>query len=411
MNLLDRLLGRLIRRQSIRIIDHAGRRHDYGDGSSPRAVVRITDEAAERNIFLAPEYHMLEAFTEGTLVVEAGSLHDFLDVCALNMAEQGLSFGHRLYRAMGRAFLAWQHYNPIRLSHQRVAAHYDLNETLFRLFLDPDLQYSCGYFPTPETPLAEAQLAKKRHIAAKLLLADGQTLLDIGSGWGGMALTLAHMADVEVLGITLSREQLEVARRRAAEAGLADRVRFELMDYRHLTGRFDRIVSVGMFEHVGPFHYRTYFRKIHDLLSEDGVALVHSIGEYDYGSGNPWLRRHIFPGSYTPSLGQVLPAVEKARLLTTDVEVLRLHYAETLKAWLDNFLAHRARAADLYDERFCRMWEAYLAACEIGFRRLSLMVFQLQLAKSRDALPTTRDYMVDRERAWAAAGGERTAAE
>lgn len=410
MHLIDLLFGSLIKHQCIRVIDHTGRRHDFGDGSAPRAVIRITDAATERRIFLAPDFHLLDAFTEGSLVVEAGSFLDFLDVCAVNMADQGLSLGHRLYRAIGRAFLAWQQYNPVALSHKRVSHHYDLHENLFRLFLDPDLQYSCAYFATPDTTLEQAQLAKKRHIAAKLLLADGQKVLDIGCGWGGMALELARLAKVEVLGITLSKEQLEVARRRAAEAGLSDRVRFELADYRHLSGSFDRIVSVGMFEHVGPPHYASYFRKIKDLLTEDGIALVHSVGEYDYGSSNPWIRRNIFPGSFTPSLGQVLPAVEKARLLTTDVEILRLHYAETLKAWRERFMAHRAEAAELYDERFCRMWEAYLAACETGFRRMSLMIFQLQIAKNREALPATRDYMVDREREWAAAR-EKVAAE
>lgn len=411
MHMLDLLLGNLIRHDAVRVIDHAGRRRDYGDGRPPRAVVRITDAATERRIFLAPDFHILEAFTDGTLVVEDGSFYDFLDVCCANLAGSGYPLLHRIYGALGRAFLLWQRFNPVHLAHQRVSRHYDLHEDLFRLFLDADMQYSCAYFATPDTALDQAQLAKKRHIAAKLMLADGHKVLDIGCGWGGMALTLAQLAEVEVLGITLSKEQLEVARRRAADAGLSDRVRFELVDYRKLEGHFDRIVSVGMFEHVGPPHYRTYFRRIRDLLSEDGIALVHSVGEYDYGSSNPWIQRHIFPGSFTPSLGQVLPAVEKAKLWTTDVEVLRVHYADTLKHWRERFMANRAKAAELYDERFCRMWEAYLTACEIGFRRMSLMVFQIQLTKHRHALPLTRDYMVDGERAMAAGERERVAAE
>jgi len=398
MRWLDALFGSLIREGCIRVIDHAGRRKDYGDGSPPRAVVRFTDSATEARCFAAPHYHLLDAYTEGRLEVEDGSFHAFLDVCALNVARQGWSPLARLHQALGRAFLAWEHYNPLHLSHQRVARHYDLKEDLFRLFLDEDMQYSCGYFPHPDTPLEAAQSAKKRHIAAKLDLRDGQRVLDIGCGWGGLALSLARMAEVEVLGITLSVEQLEVARRRAADAGLQDRVRFELVDYRNVAGGFDRIVSVGMFEHVGPLHYRAFFRSVSGLLAPDGVALLHSIGEIDKGGSHPWIRRHIFPGAYTPALSQVLPHVEQAGLMTTDVEILRLHYAYTLRAWRERFRANRARAAELYDERFCRMWEAYLAACEIGFTRLSLMVFQLQMTKDRNVLPITRDYMVERER-------------
>lgn len=403
MHLLDLLFGKLIRKGAIRVIDHAGNRHDYGDGSPPTAVARILDQATERRIFLAPNYHLLEAFTEGRLVMEEGDFHIFLNVCCANLAEQGFSLGHRIYQCLGRAFLAWEHYNPVRLAQKRVSHHYDLKEELFRLFLDADMQYSCAYFASPDMSLEEAQIAKKRHIAAKLALADGQKVLDIGSGWGGMALTIARLADVEVLGITLSKEQLAVARHRAAEAGLSGRVRFELIDYRKLQGRFDRIVSVGMFEHVGPPHYRTFFRRVHDLLTEDGVALLHSIGETGKGGFHPWIRKHIFPGAYTPSLSQVLPGIERSGLWTTDVEILRLHYADTLREWRKRFLAHRETAATLYDERFCRMWEAYLASCEVGFRHLSLMVFQLQLAKHRHALPLTRDYMMDEERQWATA--------
>ncbi|MGE5517785.1 MAG: class I SAM-dependent methyltransferase [Bacteroidota bacterium] len=398
MVLLDLLFGRLIRRGAFRLIDHRGQRRDFGDSSAPEVVVRVTDAVTERRIFLAPHYHLLEAYTEGRLVMEAGSFHQFLDICCANLAETGFTAGRRLYHGIGDAFLAWEHFNPARLARKRVSHHYDLSERLFRLFLDDDLQYSCGYFPSPTATLEQAQEAKKRHIAAKLLLADGQRVLDIGSGWGGLALSLARVADIEVLGITLSEEQLAVSRRRAAEAGLEHRVRFELMDYRHLQGQFDRIVSVGMFEHVGPPHYRAFFRRVGELLSDDGVALLHSVGQMDQGGNNPWIRRRIFPGTYTPALSQVLPHMERQGLLTTDVEVLRLHYAETLRHWRLRFDANRAAAAELYDERFCRMWEAYLSACEIGFRRLSLMVFQIQFAKDRHAVPLTRDYMVECER-------------
>ncbi|CAA7626091.1 cyclopropane-fatty-acyl-phospholipid synthase family protein [Magnetospirillum sp. UT-4] len=410
MDPLDLLFTRLIRRQSLRVVDHEGRSRDYGDHSAPRAVVRVTDPGTARRIARSPHYHLLEAFTEGTLVVEEGGIYDLLDVCALNLAEGGSSPWHRLYRAAGTLALLWENYNPAQLARRRVSRHYDLSGDLFRLFLDSDLNYSCAYFAEAGMSLEAAQAAKQRHIAAKLALADGQRVLDIGSGWGSLALALARMSEVEVVGITLSEEQLGVARRRAAEAGLAGRVRFELMDYRKLSGRFDRIVSVGMFEHVGRLHYRAFFRKVHEVLAEDGIALLHSIGEFDRGGSHPWMRRHIFPGSYTPSCSQVLRAVERSDLLATDLEIQRLHYADTLRAWRERFLANRAQAADLYDERFCRMWEAYLAAAEVGFRRLSLMVFQLQMAKRRDVLPLTRDYMVEAERRLES-GAERRAAE
>ena len=402
MSLLDLLFSTLIHQGSLAVIDAAGQRRQYGDGSPPLAVARIADRATERRIVFAPDFHLLQAYMDGHLTMEEGCFHDFLDVCCRNVADGGFALVHRLYRAAGRAFLFWQRWNPVHLAHKRVSHHYDLHESLFRLFLDRDMQYSCAYFQSPDDSLDQAQEAKKRHIIAKLDVRDGQSILDIGSGWGGMALSLARAADVRVTGVTLSKEQLEVARRRAAEAGLDKRVRFELLDYRKLRDRFDRIVSVGMFEHVGPPHYGQYFRKVRDLLTPDGIALVHSVGEYDHGSTNPWIQRHIFPGSYTPSLGQVLPAVEKARLWVTDVEILRVHYAETLKVWRERFAARRAEAVALYDERFCRMWEAYLSACEIGFRRMSLMVFQIQLAKHRYALPFTRDYMAVAEQGLAA---------
>lgn len=394
------LFQTLIRNGSLRVTDHQGRVQVFGDGSPPKVAIRFTDAASERRALIAPHFYLLESFTEGKLLMEEGDFYDFLDLVGRNLGENGMGLLRRLHYELGQAFLAWEHYNPVRLAQRRVSHHYDLKAELFRLFLDEDMQYSCAYFPRPETTLEEAQTAKKRHIAAKLLLADGQKVLDIGSGWGGTALEIARLADVEVLGITLSTEQLTIARRRAAEAGLEKRVRFELMDYRTLEGQFDRIVSVGMFEHVGPLHYRDYFGKIRELLTPDGVALVHSVGQMDAGGNNPWIRRRIFPGTYVPALSQVLKPIERRRLITTDVEILRLHYAETLKAWRLRFLAHRDEAARLYDERFCRMWEAYLASCEVGFRHMSLMVFQVQLAKSRHAVPLTRDYIHEAEAGW-----------
>jgi cyclopropane-fatty-acyl-phospholipid synthase len=293
----------------------------------------------------------------------------------------------------------FQQYNPLHAARENVAHHYDLSDTLYDLFLDIDRQYSCAYFTRPDVTLETAQADKKRHIAAKLLLRPGQKVLDIGCGWGGLALYLARECGVQVTGLTLSSEQLKVAERRAAAAGLADRVRFHLRDYRTETGRYDRIVSVGMFEHVGVVHYPAFFRKLDELLSPDGVALLHSIGRMDGpGATNPWIRKYIFPGGYSPAMSEVLPEVEKVGLWITDIEVLRLHYAETLRHWRQRFLANRERIKNLYDERFCRMWEFYLAGSEVAFRHQGHIVFQMQIAKRVDAVPLTRDYMFDWER-------------
>ena len=281
-----------------------------------------------------------------------------------------------------------------------MAHHYDLSGTLYDLFLDRDRQYSCAYFADPDDSLDAAQKNKKRHIAAKLLLAPGARVLDIGSGWGGLALYLSEVSGAHVTGVTLSNEQVTVAQQRAEAAGLAEKVHFDLSDYREVRERLERIVSVGMFEHVGVGHYREFFATVRDLLTEEGVALLHSIGRADGpGATNPWVHKYIFPGGYVPALSEVLPAVEQAGLVVTDIEILRLHYAETLRAWRRNFNANRASIGEIYDERFCRMWEFYLASSEAAFRYGSLMVFQLQFAKRQDAVPLTRDYIADWEHA------------
>jgi cyclopropane-fatty-acyl-phospholipid synthase len=306
----------------------------------------------------------------------------------------------RLGRATARMMRRIYQLNPVWRARRNVAHHYDLSDQLYELFLDDDRQYSCAYFRTPENDLETAQHDKKRHIAAKLLLRPGQKVLDIGSGWGGLAIYLAAESGVEVTGLTLSEEQLKASQRRAAAAGLADRVRFYLRDYREETGQYDRIVSVGMFEHVGVNHYPAFFAKLKGLLAPDGVALLHSIGRMEGpGMTNTWLRKYIFPGGYSPALSEVVPVAERAHLWITDIEVLRLHYAETLRQWRNRFEQNRDRIRALYDERFCRMWEVYLVGSEVAFRRAGHLVFQMQLAKSLDTVPLTRDYMFDWERA------------
>ncbi|WP_419899775.1 cyclopropane-fatty-acyl-phospholipid synthase family protein [Roseomonas sp. USHLN139] len=393
--LFDRILSRMIRRGTLTVRYPDGTRRVYrGATDGPAAGLDIRTPRAERRLVTNPGLAFGEGYMAGELVPMDSSLYEVTDLLALNL----MQFGHPGEHLMEK--LRWlrrrlDQLNPAGRARRNVAHHYDLNGRLYALFLDRDRQYSCAYFPTGQETLEEAQEAKKRHIAAKLHLdRPGLEVLDIGCGWGGMALHLARAHGARVTGITLSTEQLEAARARAAEAGLSAQVRFELMDYRDWSRPMDRIVSVGMFEHVGIDHYRTFFRKIHAALKPEGVALVHAIGRSDGpGSTNPWLAKYIFPGGYSPALSEVLPQVEKAGLWTTDIEILRLHYAQTIAHWRRRFAANRDAIQSLYDERFCRMFEFYLVGSELAFRRMGHMNWQIQLTKAVDALPLTRDYI------------------
>jgi cyclopropane-fatty-acyl-phospholipid synthase len=397
--LLSAFAKRVVTEGDLTIIDAADRRHRFGDGRGRRAVVRLHDRSLHQRLAINPLLAVGEAYMDGTLTLEQGSLYDFLDICAANIDRVDTHPLSRMIGGAGRLLRHLHQYNPAYRARANAAHHYDLSDALYDLFLDADRQYSCAYFTHEHDDLEQAQRDKKRHLAAKLLLKPGVRVLDIGSGWGGLALYLAAAGAGEVLGITLSEEQLKVSRLRAMRAGLADRVRFELCDYRAVDGTFDRIVSVGMFEHVGVRHYPEFFGVVRDLLTEDGVALLHSIGRADGpGATNPWIRKYIFPGGYAPALSEVLPVVERLGLWVTDVEILRLHYARTLRQWRRRFAANRSRIAKLYDERFCRMWEFYLTGSELAFRRMGHMVFQLQLARRQDAVPLTRDYVTDWER-------------
>jgi cyclopropane-fatty-acyl-phospholipid synthase len=399
--MLKRLLQRLIKIGRLTVIEADGSVLIFGERGSdqPDVIVKLASRLTSLKLALWPDLYLGEAYMAGDLVVERGTLWDLLDLCGRNMAahrRHGPGPVVRLVQAVSRRL---QQYNPVRISRRNVAHHYDLSHELYRSFLDPDLQYSCAYFPAADTSLENAQRAKKQHIVSKLRLEPGHRVLDIGCGWGGLALTLAKAEHVFVLGITLSQEQLAVARRRAREAGLEHRVTFELMDYREVEGKFDRIVSVGMFEHVGTPHYTAFFEKVSDLLFDDGIALIHSIGRmFGPDVTSAWIRKHIFPGGYIPAISQVSPAIERAGLWLTDLEILRLHYAETLRAWRQRFLAHIEQADQVYDERFCRMWEFYLAVSEMSFRYGDMMVFQAQLAPRIDNVPITRDYMFEEER-------------
>ena len=398
--LLVNYLSRVLVKGSLEFVDPSGKVHRFGDGSGETVRVRVTTNKALRQLFLNPELKLGEAFMDGTFVVEKGSIYDFLAVTLQNIGGGGRTLWARIIyrlRVMTRRVRQWN--TPFR-SKQNVAHHYDLDGRLYSLFLDSDQQYSCAYFETPETTLEDAQYAKKRHLAAKLALQSGQRVLDIGSRWGGLGLFLANHADVDVTGVTLSEEQHKVSNARAGEQDLAHRTRFLLQDYRSLKSRFDRIVSVGMFEHVGVGHYDEFFKKVRDLLTDDGVMVLHSIGRFDGpGETNSWIHKYIFPGGYIPSLSEVLPAIERAGLKVTDIEILRLHYAETLKAWRERFLARWDEVKALYDERFCRMWEFYLAASETAFRYQDMMNFQIQIVRDQHALPMTRDYIWQSEEA------------
>lgn len=359
--------------------------------------IRLKDRWTANLLALDPDYQLAESYMAGSLVIEHGTLDTFMELIGHNLSRRPGSGVLGRMRELLAGLLV--HTNSLGQARRNVAHHYDLSEDFYRLFLDEDLQYSCAYFAEPGMTLEAAQAAKKAHIAAKLDLQPGAHVLDIGCGWGGLALSLARMADVHVAGITLSVEQLRVARARALAEGLADRVRFELVDYRQMAGRFDRIVSVGMFEHVGRDHYSAYFSSIDRLLADDGVALVHSIGRKDQGPGSDrWTREHIFPGGYIPAASEALVALEATGLWLTDLEVLRLHYAETLHQWRLRATAKRAEIEAIYDVRFFRMWEYYLASCEMSFRFNGLMVFQLQIARDIGSLPITRNYIADAER-------------
>jgi len=398
--LLARFLGAVIDQGEFTLIDSRGRAYNFGDGSAPRVAIRLHDKATERRLLLNPRLAAGEAYMEGKLKIEEGTLYDLIDLIGRNIE----AFEHHWFSDfsanLSQVFRRIQQYNPVGKAQKNVAHHYDLSDDLYDLFLDSDRQYSCAYFDGTHNDLERAQMDKKRHIAAKLLLHEpGMKVLDIGSGWGGMGLYLAQQTGADVTGVTLSTQQHKVSQRRVEDLGLSDQVRFKLQDYREESTTYDRIVSVGMFEHVGAVHYLEYFKKARDLLNDDGVFLLHSIGRMEPpGVTNPWLRKYIFPGGYTPSLSETLAAIEKAGLWVTDVEILRLHYADTLHLWYERFMAQREKALDLYDERFCRMWEFYLIGCEIAFRRMGQMVFQIQIAKRQDAVPLTRDYIANWER-------------
>ncbi|MEZ5925066.1 MAG: cyclopropane-fatty-acyl-phospholipid synthase family protein [Hyphomicrobiaceae bacterium] len=392
-------LERVVRKGDLRIYDSKGQLHRFGDGTGRRVVVRITDAKSERAIGFDPGLGVGESYMNGTFVFEEGRIYEFLELVFENSEAMRLPTWMRGLDVLRYVTRRIQQFNPTSRSRRNVKHHYDITPAIYDLFLDRDRQYSCAYFEAGSDDLDAAQLAKKRHLAAKLALQPGQRVLDIGSGWGGLGLYIAKAANVHVTGVTLSDEQFALSRERAQREGLGKVVEFKLQDYRHVPGPFERIVSVGMFEHVGINHYKTYFNRVRDLLTDDGVAVIHSIGRSDGPSTtNPFIAKYIFPGGYIPALSEVLPAIEKSGLHVTDVEILRLHYADTLRHWRNRFIDGWDKAKAELGEEFCRMWEFYLAGSESAFRWQNLMIFQIQLSKKLGTLPLTRDYMIDEER-------------
>ena len=406
MWLLDRGLRRLIKRGELKVTDHRGRIHHYGspDPELRPVAVRFTDGKAPMQIARDPGLGAAETYMDGRLIIEEGTIYDLVFMIRRNLRWEDrrkkggfLKKGSRLKRPL--AHLNWR-----RASKQNVAHHYDIGNDFYRLWLEDDLQYSCGYFRHPDNSIEQAQLDKKTHIAAKLHLKPGQRVLDMGCGWGGLALYLNRVADVDVLGVTLSEEQIKVARERAAAAGVADRVKFELMDYRDVEGTFDRIVSVGMFEHVGPPFFKSFFRNVQRLLADDGVMLLHTMGRMGKpGTTDKFIQKYIWPGGYIPSQSEMVAASEQAKLIMANSEALRLHYPPTIARWTARFEANKDAVIAMYDERFYRLWQFYLAAGHTMFSDGGMVVYQLQYLKRRDAVPISRDFLYEDEARLAAA--------
>ncbi len=400
MFFLSQILKRLIKTGSLTVIDAKGRKYFYsGNDDGPSVTMRLHDKKVTRKLALYPKLYLGEAYMDGTLTVEEGDIYTLLDLFTRNLGwgkrHPLVSIGDFLYR------LTWliRRYNPRGKSLHNVAHHYDLSDEFYDLFLDAERQYSCAYFRSADDSLELAQQQKMAHIMAKLDLDSGQKVLDIGCGWGGLARFLAKQADVSVTGVTLSKNQLAYAQKVAEDLDMSSKVEYRLTDYRDIKEKFDRIVSVGMFEHVGVPHYDAYFRKVKSALKDDGVALIHTIGTADTPSAtNPWIQKYIFPGGYIPPLSEIMPSIERAGLYVTDIEVLRLHYAETLRAWRQRFHEKLETVREIYDDRFCRMWDFYLCASETSFRNSGLVVFQIQLSKNLEELPIIRDYISENER-------------
>ncbi|KMW59578.1 Cyclopropane-fatty-acyl-phospholipid synthase [Candidatus Rhodobacter oscarellae] len=392
--LFDHMMATVFQSGSLKVNFPSGRTEIYGDGTRDLVEVSFTTRQALRQLLLNPDLYAGETYMDGTMVVEGDDLRGFLSLIVENVGRDNVTTWQRWLGRLRTWKRRMNQRNRLGIARKNVAHHYDLSGALYDLFLDTDKQYSCAYFRTPQDTLEQAQAQKKAHIGKKLLIEKDMTVLDIGCGWGGMGLTLARDFGARVVGVTLSEEQHKVACARAKAEGLDDRVEFRLQDYREVPETFDRIVSVGMFEHVGVPHYEEYFGQVRNKLNDGGVALIHTIGRVaPPGFTNPWVLKYIFPGGYVPSMSEALVPIENQDLYPTDIEVWRLHYAETLRHWHERFMANYDRVEELYDARFCRMWRWYLVASEMTFRYNRQCVFQFQLAKKQEAVPLTREYL------------------
>ncbi|HEX6660581.1 MAG TPA: cyclopropane-fatty-acyl-phospholipid synthase family protein [Sphingomicrobium sp.] len=412
MSLIGKLVDKLLTKGSITLKRPGKAPHTYGPGGGKHLTVRFADRKVAFDVVKNPRLGLGEAYMDGRLIIEDGTILDLLELIVGSNRWEDKGEGRAALSKGKNRIRRFFRRNNFKRARHNVAHHYDLKDELYELFLDDDKQYSCAYFTDPAKSLEQAQADKKAHIAAKLALGPGMRVLDIGSGWGGMALYLNKVAGVDVLGVTLSEHQLKIARERAKAAGVADHVKFELIDYRHLEERFDRIVSVGMFEHVGARHYDEFFAKCRELLKPDGVMLLHTIGKLgEVSKGpDPFTDKYVFPGYHLPSLSQMTEASEGARLIASDVENLRLHYGLTLRHWLDRATKARAEIEAMYDERFFRMWEFYLAGGIVMFESGAACNYQVQYIRDRRALPITRDYMLETERRYRELAAEPAAA-
>jgi cyclopropane-fatty-acyl-phospholipid synthase len=398
--LLQFILKHLIKHGTLTLIDHSGKKYVFAGTDQPQITIRSHSKRFERRLCYTPILALGEGFMDDEYSIEGGTVYDLLTLFAINSRLTEMPLLKSL-TANWSQFAQFMHrHNPIHISKNNVAHHYDLRRELYELFLDRDMQYSCAYFRDLDDTLETAQLNKKRHLAAKLRLKPGQKVLDIGCGWGGLAIYIAQETGAQVTGLTLSEEQLKVATARAEQAGLSDRVKFYLRDYRQETGKYDRIVSVGMFEHVGVKHYREFFDQVYSLLDDKGIALLHSIGCSEGPSApNPWLEKYIFPGGYCPALSETIKEIEPAMLHVTDIEILHQHYAETLRHWHTRFMKNIVPIKKMMGERFCKMWEFYLASCEVAFRERGYMVFQIQMVRNPAVAQLTREYIYEWENA------------
>ena len=392
---LARFLNKLFKKNGFILIDAYSKKYIIGvpENQNP-IIIKILNKKLHYKLLFRPDLYFGEAYSDGEIVIENGTLTDFLDLALMNIGRNELNFFSKVINKLGGSYRYLTNFNFIKKSKMNIAHHYDLSDELYDLFLDSKRQYSCGYFKNENDTLEIAQNNKIQHVIKKLNIQPNQKILDIGCGWGSLAIDIAKSINCEVTGITLSKNQFDYCVKKAKEINMENKVKFKLIDYRELDEKFDRIVSIGMFEHVGRKFYKKFFKKVEKLLNNDGVSLIHTIGSVNPPRDpHPWVTKYIFPGGYTPSLSEVTTPIEKAGLIVSDIEVLKLHYSYTLRHWKENCIKNREKITEMFDERFFRMWEFYLSGCEIAFKWGDQVVYQFQLTKNYTSTPTTRDYI------------------